>query len=250
MSVLAANRAAESSLLAVQEVSKSFGAVVALKDVTFDVPSATISGVVGPNGSGKTSLLNVLAGLMRPDSGRVMLDGEDATRRSAAYLAKRGVGRTFQTPRIFPELDMWEHIEVGLESATRDESNSTFAKAIGGLQTKWGGLDVTALPHGSQRLLEILRVMARMPRVLLLDEPAAGLSLQERAGVADLLRSIRDSLGTAIVLVEHDLSLVWRVADSIAVMDQGAVIEMGEPEEIKNKPSVAALFMGGGHAAG
>lgn len=228
----------------VEGVTKHWGAVTALDRVDLTVRRATIHGLVGPNGSGKTTLLNVLSGLVRADEGSVHVFGRAIGKAPAFRTARLGVGRTFQTPRVFNELSVWENIRVGTaspESTARDEwLHSRLAAMRDDLDRRRPDI----LPHGAQRLLEILRVVSMSPRLLLMDEPAAGLSAQERRGVAALCQRIRDDLGIAVVLVEHDLRMVWNVADQVSVLDGGRVVETGEPEALRGKASIASLFVG------
>lgn len=229
----------------IRNVSKQYGAVVALDDVNIDIPEASIHGLVGPNGCGKTTLLNVMNALVRPDSGTVQLLGVNTHRMKPYAVARIGVARTFQTPRVFNEMSIWEQVQVGMDTAV-DSAQDEFwlYEQLEKVRDSWSKSDVSALPHGSQRLLEIIRVVARAPRLLLMDEPAAGLSADEREGLGVLCRRLRDELGMTIVIVEHDLGLIWRLADQISVMDQGRIIESGTPLELKGRSSVENLFTG------
>jgi len=229
----------------IRNVSKKYGAVVALDDVNIDVPEASIHGLVGPNGSGKTTLLNAMNALVKPDHGSVQLLGVDTHRMKPYAVARIGVARTFQTPRVFNELSVWDQVQVGMDTAV-DTALGHFwlFEQLEKVKSSWSKSDVSILPHGSQRLLEIIRVVARAPRLLLMDEPAAGLSADEREGLGLLCRRLRDDLEMTIVIVEHDLGLIWRLADRISVMDQGRVVESGTPLELKGRASVENLFTG------
>ena len=222
----------------VRDARKRYGEVVALDGVNLSVAPGTIHGLVGPNGSGKTTLLNVISGFTRLDAGAVSIGGGDITRRAAHRIAQLGVGRTFQTPRVFDELTIWENLQIGLDS--RSSVSREFSK----LETAWREQRPDQLPHAQRRLLEVLRVVATDSAVLLLDEPAAGLTAEERREFAKLLRHLRDACGKTIVLVEHDLDLVWRVADGITVLEAGATIAEGPPQQIVSDPRVRALFTG------
>jgi branched-chain amino acid transport system permease protein len=222
----------------VRGARKRYGEVVALDGVNLSVKPGTIHGLVGPNGSGKTTLLNVVSGFTRLDAGSVSIAGQHTTRRAPHRIARLGVGRTFQTPRVFDELTIWENLLVGLDS--RSSPGAEFA----GLESAWRGQRPDQLPHAQRRLLEVLRVVATDASLLLLDEPAAGLSAEERREFAELLRHLRDALGKTVILVEHDLDLVWRVADRITVLEAGAAIAEGPPQQIVSDPRVRALFTG------
>jgi len=238
----AAPAPAAPSVLHAEGASKSFGAVRALDDMSLDVVAGEIHGLVGPNGSGKTTLLNALSAFIRLDSGRVTVDG--ASKRSARARARQGVGRTFQTPRVFEGLTMWENIDVTHHSPGADSALDPTALAE--VRDLWDAVDAAALPHAQRRLLEIVRVLKTDPRILLLDEPAAGLSAEERLAFADVLRILAHQLGIAVVLVEHDLTLVWQIADRITVMDEGRLLCSGTPEELNENPALEAVLLTGG----
>jgi len=212
--------------------------------VSLPVPNGSIHGLVGPNGSGKPTLLNVISALARLDGGRVLVLGHDATRQPAQRTARLGVGRTFQTPRVFDDLSIWDNVLIGADFGGDPRRADGLFHALHDVEARWRSQRPDQLPHAQRRLLEVLRVIATDCRVLLLDEPAAGLSPEERKEFAALLRHLRDALGRTIVLVEHDLDLVWRVADRITVLDAGAVVAEGAPDEIVADPRVRALFTG------
>lgn len=239
----------DAPLVVVSDARKAFGKSVALGGASIQVRKGTIHGLVGPNGSGKTSMLNVISGFMVLDSGNVELFSKDCTRMAAWRRARLGVGRTFQTPRIFEGLSIWDNVRIGREGFQRKSKGrsylTTWAKeAVAEWQQKMPGL----LPHGQRRLLEILRVLESDAELILLDEPAGGLSAEERQDLARLLVLFRDELGKTIILVEHDLSMVWNVADEITVMEIGEVAASGPPQQIKENPKVKALFTGDSHA--
>jgi branched-chain amino acid transport system permease protein len=236
--------AARAPAVILKEASKTYGEVVALGRVDLAVARGSIHGLVGPNGSGKTTLLNVISGLARVDSGRVVVLGEDTTRAPAYRTARLGVGRTFQTPRVFDELSIWENLVIGADSGRRPGRAERLLRGLGAVEAGWRAERPDHLPHAQRRLLEVLRVVATDRDVLLLDEPAAGLSPEERRDFARLLRHLRDALGKTVVLVEHDLDLVWRVADRITVLEAGSVIAEGAPHAIVGDPRVRALFTG------
>ena len=234
---------AREPVIAVTGAEKRYGEVIALGRVDLTVQRGTIHGLVGPNGSGKTTLLNVVSGFARLDAGRVLIAGHDTTRTPAHRPARLGVGRTFQTPRVFDELTIWENLLIGADAAAKGRAHWLLL-ALERMRRGWQRERPDQLPHAQRRLLEVLRVVATDSEVLLLDEPAAGLSGEERREFVKLLRHLRDALGKTILLVEHDLELVWQVADRITVLEAGAAIAEGPPREIVADPRVRALFTG------
>jgi len=231
-------------VVAVDAARKAYDQVIALDDVSLAVMRGTIHGLVGPNGSGKTTLLNVISGLARVDQGRVRILGHDTTRLPAYRTARLGVGRTFQTPRVFDDLSIWENLQIGADFGRDRRHDDWLFAALRDVEKRWRVQRPDFLPHAQRRLLEVLRVIAMDCDVLLLDEPAAGLSPEERRDFATLLSHLRDVLGKTIILVEHDLDLVWRVADRITVLEAGAIIAEGAPDRIVSDPKVRALFTG------
>ena len=232
------------AVVVVERVRKGFGQVIALQGVDLRVVRGTIHGLVGPNGSGKTTLLNVLCGLARVDQGSVRVLGHDTTTLAGWRIARLGVGRTFQTPRVFEDLSIFDNVLVGADFSRGSRRADWLFDALREVAPGWRAHRPDFLPHAQRRLLEVLRVMAMDCNVLLLDEPAAGLSQDERRDFAAMLSHLRDSLGKTIVLVEHDLHLVWRVADRITVLDAGAVVAEGAPAAMVSDPRVRALFTG------
>jgi len=247
--------------LSIDDVSKEFGGVRALDSVTVAVESGEIYAIVGPNGSGKTTLLNMISGLYRPTSGTVRLDAVELKGQKPEKVARLGVRRTFQTPKILRELTVLENVRFGaydLESASgvelafalpraRAENASLNANAfelltLVGLQGR--AFDrAEELPHGQQRLVEIARALMGRPRLLLLDEPAAGLSLGELERLGALMREIRRR-GVTLVMVEHHIELVADVAQSVTVLEQGRVLVTGDPATVFQHPEVIAAYTG------
>lgn len=234
-------------VLSVRGGRKSYGRVTAVENVDFELRRGEVHGLVGANGSGKTSLLNVLTGFSRLDEGALTIHGTRINALPAHEIAKLGVGRTFQTPRIFPFFSTWENIEIGYDErvGSSDPASENAAKAI---EAVVSGRTAEWLPHGQRRLVEIIRVVLKNADILLLDEPAAGLSPAERGEFSKLLRNLAHRANKAIVLVEHDLQLVWGVADRITVLETGRVVATGEPEEVRSNPTVGHLFVGPSHA--
>lgn len=228
--------------IAVRGASKSFGAVRAIDCVDLEVAPSRIVGLVGANGSGKTSLINAITGFSRLNAGSIVIKGVPIAGRSPAAVARLGAARTFQTPRIFDSLSVWENIAIGGEAAGRKDTMD----GEGWIQARerLARASTDTVPHGQRRTIEVLRAVLTGAGIILLDEPAAGLSQEERGQLVALLRRLRDEAGRTIVLVEHDLALVWNVADEIVVMEGGRIAAAGKPAEIRSNPAVAKLFVG------
>nr|WP_275406506.1 ATP-binding cassette domain-containing protein [Rhodoligotrophos defluvii] len=235
--------------ISIRGASKSFGAVRALDNVDLDIPAGRIVGLVGANGSGKTSLINAITGFSRLSAGSIAVRGEPIAGRSPASVARMGVGRTFQTPRIFNSLTAWENIGIGAEAARHRPGGSGAAdERLSGLRERLDHIGTERIPHGQRRSIEVLRVILTGADIILLDEPAAGLSREERGQLEVLLRRLRNESGRTILLVEHDLALVWRVADAVAVMEGGRIVAMGTPQEVASNPEARKLFIEPVHA--
>ncbi len=233
--------------ITVRGARKQFGQLVALDGVDVAVAAGRVHGLVGPNGSGKTTLLNVISGLIRLDGGEVRVRGEASSRLPAHRLAALGLGRTFQTPRVFEEMSIWQNLEIGAD--LRGARHHWLLRMLQPFRVAWTASRPDLLAHAQRRVLETLRMVATDADILLLDEPAAGLSPEERRDFAALIGFLRDRLGKTILLVEHDLHLVWRVADRISVLDAGQIVAEGAPAEIADDPRVRALFTGSVDAA-
>jgi branched-chain amino acid transport system ATP-binding protein len=238
------------ALLDVRQVSVSFGGLQALSDVSIDVQVGYVTGLIGPNGAGKTTLFNVVTGLLGPNTGRVELDGRDITRRKPHQRARLGIGRTFQRLETFGSLTARENVLVAAEmrrgwSHDRKRSPGVIADEIlqrVGLQ-EVAGDRVDRLPTGTARLVELGRALATQPRVLLLDEPSAGLNESETATLGELLREVAGS-GLAVLLVEHDMSFVMGTCERICVLDFGRIISVGTPTEVQGDDTVRAAYLG------
>jgi branched-chain amino acid transport system ATP-binding protein len=231
--------------LEVRGVTVAFGRVTALDGVTLAVEPGQVTGLIGPNGAGKSTLFDVVSGLRRPLSGRVRLDGRDVTRLGPARRSRRGLGRTFQRLELFGRLSVRDNLLVAAEFGPRRRHA---ARAVEGLLDRLRLTDVAdlaadALPTGLGRLVEVGRALAAAPSVLLLDEPAAGQDAGETERFAALLRSVAAD-GTAVVLVEHDMSLVMTVCDVVHVLDLGTIIAVGAPEAIRRDKAVVAAYLG------
>ena len=247
--------------LEVRHLVKSFGGVRATNDVSFDVPDGSLTALIGPNGAGKTTLFNLVTNLFRRDSGTVRLFGTDLGERTPSAIAALGLLRTFQTARVFPGMTALENVMAGahrklqsgalaqmlwLPGSRAEERRLTLrADALLDLVGLAPFRDVaaTSLPMGAQKLIEVCRALLAGPRLLLLDEPAAGLNDTETAELSRLLRAIRDS-GITILIVEHNMSLVMDSASQVVVLDLGACIATGTPQQILADPRVIEAYLG------
>jgi ABC-type branched-subunit amino acid transport system ATPase component/ABC-type branched-subunit amino acid transport system permease subunit len=239
--------------LSVTDLSISFGGVRAVQNVSFAAQPGHVTSVIGPNGAGKTSALNLLCGFYRPSSGTVKLGGRDLTGLPSHALARVGVARTFQTTQLFGSLTIIENTLLaetagklgGIVSPLRNPDTERFARSLLRFAGVDGDLDRSAesLPHGEKRLVEIARALALRPKVLLLDEPAAGLSKGDKQRLTTLLRRIAD-LGIAVIIVEHDMPMIMSLSDHIVVLDGGKRIAIGEPAAIRNDPLVRKAYLG------
>ncbi|CAM3570890.1 ATP-binding cassette domain-containing protein [Nocardioides zeicaulis] len=243
----AAHDGGDAPLLVVDEVRRSFGSVKALDGASMTVRRGTVHAIVGPNGSGKTTLLNAVSGLITVDSGKVEFEGRDVTRLAASSRARLGLARTFQQPRVLNSLSVWENIDCGRVS---DRQIPWFEEALASYAEEWDALNSGVLPHGQRRFLEVLRALHSGPSIVALDEPAAGLSHAERLEFGQLLRDVASKTSVTVLIVEHDLELVWNIADQITVVDGGRVIASGSPAELRNSKTIAHLFVGVEHVAG
>ena len=247
--------------LEVRGLAKTFGGLRAVDDVSFEVPAGGLSALIGPNGSGKTTLFNLITNLYRPDAGEVRLFGAAMADAADWRIAASGVVRTFQTARVFPGMTAFENVLAGAHrhlrvgawqqmlwlSRAREEERALQAQAEALLElvglAQFRDTAATDLPMGAQKLLEVVRALMAKPRLLLLDEPAAGLNDGETAELALLLRAVRDS-GVTLLVVEHNMSLVMGVADEVIVLDAGAIVARGAPAEIQRNPRVIEAYIG------
>ncbi|OIP49237.1 MAG: high-affinity branched-chain amino acid ABC transporter ATP-binding protein LivG [Deltaproteobacteria bacterium CG_4_10_14_3_um_filter_60_8] len=249
------------SFLAIQHLHKSFGGLHAVNDVSFALAAGEIKALIGPNGAGKTTLLNLLSGNILPDAGEVIFLGKPIQGLKPFQIARRGMARTFQNIKLFPEMTALENVMVGRHMRSR----SGVWSGAGNLPWTWkeeagirrkslelmefmgiaehAGTEAASLAFGQQRAVEFARALALEPDLLLLDEPAAGLNIYETAELAKLIRKVRDR-GITILLVEHDMSLVMDISDSIVVLSFGRRIAEGNPLEIQNNPEVIQIYLG------
>jgi len=236
-------------LLEVSHVTRRFGGLVAVRDVSFQVESGEIVGILGPNGAGKTTLFNVITGLQKPQSGRVLLDGDDIVAMAPHRRARLGIARTFQRLEIFGSLTVRENILVAAEIRRRWARDGSNPRRVAESVIDQVGLRSVArercdtLPTGMARLVEVGRSLATQPQVLLLDEPSSGLDEQETDALGDLLLDLAGE-GIGVLLVEHDVEMVMSVCRLIHVLDFGRILAVGTPSEIQSNPEVRAAYLG------
>jgi branched-chain amino acid transport system ATP-binding protein len=245
------------SILKVEHLSRHFGKLVAVKDVSLAIEVGELRAVIGPNGAGKTTFFNMISGLIPPTSGRVIFEGDDVTRMRPARRVLRGMARTFQITEIFPELTVRDNLRIGAEVAAgqrlralplRSKASAIEAKIAGlldmvDLRAKADRL-VGELSHGDQRATEIMMALSLEPRLLLLDEPTAGMGEAETRHVTDLIRRLHKDQRLSIILIEHDMRVVFDLADRIMVLAEGEVLADGRPSEIAADDAVQEAYLG------
>lgn len=246
-----------------KKLTKNFGGLTAVGDVTMHLNEGELVGLIGPNGAGKTTLFNLLTGVYEPSEGTVSLDGTILNGMKPYKIASLGLSRTFQNIRLFKEMTVLDNVLIGMANQTSPHLLASFLRlpkyyqseeelrqkaldllAIFNLETEADTL-AKNLPYGQQRRLEIVRALATKPKILFLDEPAAGMNPQETAELTELIRKIKDEFNITIMLIEHDMSLVMEVTERIYVLEYGRLIAQGTPDEIKTNQRVIEAYLGG-----
>lgn len=243
------------TLLETRELTKSFGALRAVNEVSLSIEEGVIEALIGPNGAGKTTLINLITKHLAPDSGRVSFKGEDISDLTPHLICQRGLGRSFQRVNIFARLTVFQNIQVAIVSHQKkgftlfSPVTKMFKGRIFDVLNKVGLADQANilsanLAHGDQRRLEIAIALATEPEMMVLDEPTAGMSIEERAAMVELLRNIVAKDGVTILFTEHDMDVVFRAAEKITVMHDGSILTAGKPEDVRMNEEVQRIYFG------
>ena len=251
----------DSPILKMNNISISFGGLQALRDINIETERNTVHGIIGPNGAGKTTLFNIVTGIYKPTTGQIFMEEKDMSGIKPHQLVTLGISRTFQNIRLFQKMSVIDNVLIGqhthsptpvlsilvqgkkaaqAESAARERA----MEALNAMGMAHKAEDMVAnLSYGQQRLIEFARALAAQPKVILLDEPAAGMNPTEKANLFNIITKLRDQ-GYTFVLIEHDMKLVMNICDTISVLDHGQVISQGKAEEVRNNPDVISAYLG------
>ncbi len=249
--------AGNTPFLRMENVSRHFGTLKAVDGVSFEMRTGELRAVIGPNGAGKTTFFNLISGLLPPTTGQVIFEGENITQQTIVHRVAKGIVRTFQITEVLPDLSVYENIRVGVETAERLNSKPWISGAaraainrrvaelieivnLGGKVNRTVG----ELAHGDQRVVEVAVALSVRPRLLLLDEPTAGMGDTETEHMVDLVRRLHQDQGMSILFIEHDMDIVFGIAQHITVLDQGKVLANGTPSAISSDPKVRAAYLG------
>ncbi len=249
-------------ILETHHLGIDFGGLTAVDEFSITVGRTEISGLIGPNGAGKTTVFNLLTNVYQPTRGTIMLDGKPTAGKTTAQVNRMGIARTFQNIRLFSNMSVLDNVKVGLHNSVKEGffASVTHSLGYGKAEKKaneralrlldffsmadMANADAGSLPYGAQRRLEIVRALATNPGIILLDEPAAGMNPSETAELMENIRRIRDTFNIAVMLIEHDMSLVMNICEGICVLDHGKIIAKGTPDEIKSNPAVIEAYLG------
>jgi branched-chain amino acid transport system ATP-binding protein len=253
---------ASNAVLSIQNISKSFGGVQANKDVSFEVEQGQIFSIIGPNGAGKTTVINMISGFYHPDTGSILLEGQDITSYSPSRVAAMGVARTFQNIALFSGMSVLDNLMLGRHVHMRTGVIAAMIRFGPALQEEIANREIVeeiiefleiealrkqpveSLAYGLQKRVELGRALVAKPKVLLLDEPMGGMNVEEKEDMARFILDVNDELGTTIVLIEHDMSVVMDLSDRVVVLDVGEKIGEGTPDEVKQNPQVIQAYLG------
>ena len=249
-------------ILETHHLGIDFGGLTAVDEFSITVGRTEISGLIGPNGAGKTTVFNLLTNVYQPTRGTIMLDGKPTAGKNTAQVNRMGIARTFQNIRLFSNMSVLDNVKVGLHNSVKEGFFASVTHSLGygkaekkanerALQlldffsmADMANAEAGSLPYGAQRRLEIVRALATNPGIILLDEPAAGMNPSETAELMENIRRIRDTFNIAVMLIEHDMSLVMNICEGICVLDHGKIIAKGTPDEIKSNPAVIEAYLG------